>query len=91
MNCGIWNERSGVSVGTVGCGCRRVVDVFMSKKKITEGRKFGFVRHVRVILMEVMEEKLNHIWFGSLISHITCTYYSIILYECLSPNINSRG
>ncbi|KAL4568967.1 hypothetical protein LXL04_024591 [Taraxacum kok-saghyz] len=40
----------------------RVADVFVAKKRSSQGRKFGFVRFFKVTCMEKMIDELNKLW-----------------------------
>ncbi|GKU93217.1 hypothetical protein SLEP1_g6825 [Rubroshorea leprosula] len=45
-------------------GYGKVVDVFVPNKRDKWGKRFGFVRMVRVMNEYTMEKRLNEIWFG---------------------------
>ncbi|KAL4566288.1 hypothetical protein LXL04_030402 [Taraxacum kok-saghyz] len=40
----------------------KVADVFVARKRSSQGRKFGFVRFFKVMCMEKMVEDLNNLW-----------------------------
>ncbi|KAJ9564336.1 hypothetical protein OSB04_000302 [Centaurea solstitialis] len=43
----------------------RLSDIYMANKRLTSGKKFGFVRFCNVINEYLLEKELNSIWLGT--------------------------